>query len=34
VLTELDPLASTPDELRAMPVFATMLGGRFTHGMP
>jgi predicted amidohydrolase YtcJ len=31
VVTELDPLASTPDQLRAMPVAATLLGGRFTH---
>ncbi|MEX1078817.1 MAG: amidohydrolase family protein [Homoserinimonas sp.] len=26
-----DPSTSTPDELRSMPVSATMLGGRFTH---
>ncbi len=26
-----DPLAASPDELRAMPVAATLLGGRFTH---
>jgi predicted amidohydrolase YtcJ len=26
-----DPFTSTPDELRSMPVSATMLGGRFTH---
>lgn len=32
VVTELDPLDSTADELRHMPVFATLLGGRFTHG--
>ncbi|HEX4400645.1 MAG TPA: amidohydrolase family protein [Galbitalea sp.] len=32
VVTELDPLASTADELREMIVHATLLGGRFTHG--
>jgi predicted amidohydrolase YtcJ len=26
-----DPFTSTPDDLRSMPVAATMLGGRFTH---
>ncbi|WP_431221087.1 amidohydrolase [Leifsonia xyli] len=26
-----DPLASSPDDLRAMPVAATLVGGRFTH---
>ena len=26
-----DPLAATPDELRAMPVHATLLAGRLTH---
>jgi len=26
-----DPFTSTPDELRSMPVSATVLGGRFTH---
>ena len=31
VVTELDPLATSADELRAMPVAATLLGGRFTH---
>jgi predicted amidohydrolase YtcJ len=31
VVTELDPFASTPDQLRAMPVHATLLGGRLTH---
>jgi predicted amidohydrolase YtcJ len=31
VVVERDPLTSTPDELRSMPVAATMLGGRFTH---
>ena len=31
VVTELDALASTPDQLRAMPVAATLLCGRFTH---
>jgi predicted amidohydrolase YtcJ len=32
VVTDRDPLASGADELRDMPVFATVLGGRFTHG--
>ena len=32
VVTERDPLASGADELRDMPVFATILAGRFTHG--
>lgn len=32
VVTERDPLASDGDELRDMPVFATLLGGRVTHG--
>ncbi|WP_029150606.1 amidohydrolase [Microbacterium indicum] len=31
VLTDLDPYAATPDELRAMPVSATVLGGRVAH---
>jgi len=31
VVIERDPLVSTPNELRGMPVAATMLGGRFTH---
>ncbi|MCY7412240.1 MAG: amidohydrolase family protein, partial [Salinibacterium sp.] len=31
VVTELDPSAATGDELRAMPVAATMLAGRFTY---
>jgi predicted amidohydrolase YtcJ len=31
VVVERDPLRSTPEELRSMPVAATMLGGRFTH---
>lgn len=31
VVTDLDPLAVTPHELRNMPVAATLLGGRFTH---
>lgn len=31
VLTDRDPYASDRDELRAMPVAATLLGGRFTH---
>jgi len=32
VVVERDPLTATPDELRDMAVFATLLGGRFTHG--
>jgi predicted amidohydrolase YtcJ len=32
VVTERDPLTCSADELRDMPVFATLLGGRFTHG--
>jgi predicted amidohydrolase YtcJ len=32
VVTDRDPLASGADGLRDMPVFATVLGGRFTHG--
>lgn len=31
VVTELDPLAAADEELRRMPVAATLLGGRFTH---
>lgn len=31
VVTDRDPLASDRDELRQMPVAATLLGGRFTH---
>ncbi|MGE3663686.1 MAG: amidohydrolase, partial [Pseudonocardia sp.] len=31
VVTELDPAAATPQQLRAMPVAATMVGGRWTH---
>lgn len=31
VIVERDPFASSPDELRDMSVFATMLGGAFTH---
>jgi predicted amidohydrolase YtcJ len=31
VVTELDPDTASADELRAMPVAATLLGGRFTH---
>ena len=31
VVTELDPLTATGDELRGMPVAATLLAGRFTH---
>ncbi|KQR54817.1 amidohydrolase [Leifsonia sp. Leaf336] len=30
-IIERDPFAATPDELRAMPVAATLLAGRFTH---
>jgi predicted amidohydrolase YtcJ len=30
-VVERDPFTSTPDELRSMPVAATMLGGRFTY---
>ena len=30
---ELDPLAASVDALRRMPVDATLLGGRFTHGV-
>jgi hypothetical protein len=32
VAVERDPFGSTTDELRTMPVFATLLGGRATHG--
>lgn len=31
VITGLDPLSATGDELRQMPVLATLLGGRYTH---
>jgi predicted amidohydrolase YtcJ len=31
VITELDPLAVSPDELRRMPVAATVLAGQFTY---
>ncbi|MGD9527085.1 amidohydrolase [Pseudonocardia sp.] len=31
VVTEIAPAAATPQQLRAMPVAATMLGGRWTH---
>jgi predicted amidohydrolase YtcJ len=31
VITELDPLAASDDELRSLSVAATMLGGRWTH---
>ncbi|KAA9158175.1 amidohydrolase [Microbacterium lushaniae] len=31
VVVERDPFVCTADELRSMPVAATMLGGRFTH---
>ncbi|RFA08792.1 hypothetical protein B7R54_05785 [Subtercola boreus] len=34
VVTDLDPLASDPDELRGMPVSATFLAGRPTHLAP
>jgi predicted amidohydrolase YtcJ len=30
---ELDPLLASAEELRRMPVAATLLGGRFTHGV-
>ena len=30
-VVELDPLAASVDELRTMPVAATLLGGRLTH---
>jgi predicted amidohydrolase YtcJ len=33
VVTEADPFAVDPDELRTMPVAATLLGGRFTHSV-
>ena len=32
VVTELDPLNCSAEELRTMPVAATLLAGRFTHG--
>ena len=31
VVVDLDPLVATEDQLRGMPVAATLLGGRFTH---
>ena len=31
IAVEADPLASSPDQLREMPVAATLLAGRFTH---
>jgi hypothetical protein len=31
VVTDLDPLTATDEQLRRMPVAATLLGGRFTH---
>ena len=31
VITDLDPLAATHEQLRTMPVCATVLAGRFTH---
>ncbi len=31
VITERDPLSASGDDLRAMPVWATMLAGRWTH---
>jgi predicted amidohydrolase YtcJ len=36
VVTPIDPLAASADQLRDMPVSATLLGGRFTHrrGVP
>ena len=33
VITDLDPLAASGDELRGMPVAATLLGGRFTFNV-
>jgi len=30
-ILDIDPLAATPDQLRAMPVAATLLAGYFTH---
>jgi hypothetical protein len=33
VIVESDPLTATAVELRAMPVYATLLGGRTTHGL-
>jgi predicted amidohydrolase YtcJ len=30
-VVELDPFAATAEQLRTMPVAATLLGGRFTH---
>jgi predicted amidohydrolase YtcJ len=32
-VVELDPLVASVDDLRRMPVDATLLGGRFTHGV-
>jgi predicted amidohydrolase YtcJ len=32
VVVERDPIGSTADELRTMPIFATLLGGRTTYG--
>jgi predicted amidohydrolase YtcJ len=32
VVTDIDPLGATEAELRSMPVHATLLAGRFTHG--
>jgi hypothetical protein len=34
VVVDRDPQTATTDELRTMPVHATMLGGRFTYGEP
>jgi predicted amidohydrolase YtcJ len=31
VITDLNPLTSTAEQLRAMPVSGTVLGGRWTH---
>jgi len=31
VLLDADPHTATPDELRELPVAATLLAGRFTH---
>ncbi|MER7974908.1 amidohydrolase, partial [Streptomyces sp. NPDC096080] len=32
VVVDVDPLDADPGTLRAMPVHATLLGGRWTHG--
>jgi predicted amidohydrolase YtcJ len=33
VVVEREPLTVSADELRTMPVFATLLGGRPTYGL-